>query len=167
MARFKLIEKPHFYKTTQGDPRLAPDSKASHSQARLGIELRRTGWGYFFKMFQALYVAVLISLLAMFIKPTNLDPRFGLGIGGLFAAVANSYVALSLIPDTGIMTLADIVNGLGVWMILLTVVQSAISLHLFKRLGAESLSRRFDQISFALMATGYVVLNVVLPMASN
>jgi len=65
------------------------------------------------------------------------------------------------------MTLADIVNGLGVWMILLTVVQSTISLHLFESLGAESLSWRFDQISFALMATDYVALNVVLPMASN
>lgn len=88
----------------------------------------------------------------MFIKPTNVDPRFGLGIGGLFAAAANSYAVSSLIPDTGMMTLADMVNGFGVWMILLTVVQSTVSLYLFERMGAESLSRRFDQVSFAVLS---------------
>ncbi len=167
VAGSQLIEKPHSYKTTQGDPRLQPNSKATYSQARLGISLQRTGWGYFFKMFQSLYVAVMIALLAMFIKPTNVDPRFGLGIGGLFAAVANSYVTSSLIPDTGVMTLADSVNCLGVWMILLTVMQSTISLYLFEHRGAETLSRCFDQVSFAVLSAGYVVLNIALPLAAS
>ncbi len=163
----QLIEKPHSYKTTRGDFRLDPGSKSNYSQARLGIDLRRGGWGYFFKMFQALYVAVMIAMLAMFIKPTNLDPRFGLGVGALFASVANSYVTSSLIPDTGVMTLADMVNGLGVWMILITVIQSTISLHIFERRGAERLSRRFDQLSFAVLSIGYVMLNLALPMAAT
>lgn len=162
-----LIEKAHSYKTTRGDPRLAQGTKSNYSQIRMGISLERSGWSYFFKMFQALYIAVAISMLSMFIKPTNVDPRFGLGIGGLFAAVANSYVTSSLIPDTGIMTLADMVNGLGIGMILLTVIQSTISLHLYERLGAESLSRRFDQLSFWILAIGYVALNLALPMAAN
>ena len=118
-------------------------------------------------MFQALYVAVTIAMLAMFIKPTNVDPRFGLGIGGLFAAVANSYVTSSLIPDTGIMTLSDIVNGLGAGMILVTVIQSTVSLHLYERLGAEALSRRFDQLSFAVLSIGYVTLNLALPIVAS
>jgi hypothetical protein len=162
-----LIEKPHSYKTTRGDPRLAPGTKSNYSQARLGIRMQRSGWGYFFKMFQSLYVAVTIAMLAMFVKPTHVDPRFGLGVGGLFAAVANSYATSSLIPDTGLMTLADMVNGFGVWMILLTVIQSTISLCLFEHLGAELLSRRFDQVSFAVLSTGYVAVNIALPLAAN
>ena len=109
----------------------------------------------------------MIALLAMFIKPTNVDPRFGLGIGGLFAAVANSYVTSSLIPDTGVITLADSVNGIGVWMILLTLIQSTISLYLFENSGAETLSHRFDQASFAVLTAGYVVLNIALPLAAS
>ena len=50
---------------------------------------------------------------------------------------------------------------------ILTALGLNPDLHLFESLGAESLSWRFDQISFALMATDYVALNVVLPMASN
>lgn len=163
----ELIEKPHSYKTTRGDPLLPTGIKSNYSQARLGFDLHRFGWGHFFKMFQSLYVALMISMLAMFIKPTNVDPRFGLGIGGLFAAVANSYAMASLIPDTGIMTLADMVNGVGVWMILLTVIQSTVSLHIFERLEAEELSRQFDKISFAILAVGCVSINLAMPLAAH
>ena len=167
ISQTKLIEKAHSYKTTRGDPRLAAGVQSIYSQARLGIGIQRPSWGFFFKMFQALYVAVTIAMLAMFIKPTNVDPRFGLGVGGLFAAVANSYVTSSLIPDTGIMTLSDIVNGLGAGMILVTVIQSTVSLYLFERLGAEALSHRFDQLSFAVLSIGYIALNVALPLAAS
>lgn len=160
----KIIEKPHSYKTTRGDPRLQDGIKTTYSQARLGFALIRSDWGYFLKMFQSLYIAVTIAMLAMFIKPTHVDPRFGLGIGGLFAAVANSYATSSLIPDTGIATLADVVNGLGTMMILVTVIQSAVSLYIFEHLGHESLSRRFDRVSFAVLAIGYVGVNLTLPL---
>jgi len=163
----RIVEKPHSYKTTRGDPRLVPGVKSTYSQCRLGIAIRRPSWGFYFKMFQALHVAVAIALLAMFVKPTNVDPRFGLGVGGLFAAVANSYVTAALIPDTGTMTLADTINGIGIGMILMTVIQSTVSLHLFERLGAESLSRRFDLWSFGVLATGYVALNLALPLAAS
>jgi hypothetical protein len=163
----RIIEKPHSYKTTRGDPRLPAGAKSTYSQCRLAIGLRRAGWGYYFKMFQSLYVAVFIAMLVMFVKPTNVDPRFGLGVGGLFAAVANSYVTASLIPDTGVMTVADLVNGLGIATILITVIQSTISLYLFERKGAESLSRRFDQLSFAAFFAGYILLNLALPIAAS
>ena len=162
----KIVEKPHSYKSTRGDPRLAHGVKSTYAQCRLGIGIRRPSWGFYFKMFQALHVAVAIALLAMFVKPTNVDPRFGLGVGGLFAAVANSYVTASLIPDTGTMTLADTINGIGIGMILMTVIQSTVSLYLFERLGAESLSRRFDQLSFGILAAGYLVLNLALSLAA-
>jgi hypothetical protein len=163
----QILEKPHSYKTTRGDPRLVPGVKSTYSQGRMGIGLRRGSWGFYVKMFQALYVAVVVAMLAMFVKPTNVDPRFGLGVGGLFAAVANSYVTGSLIPDTGVMTVADIVNGLGIGMVLMTVIQSTVSLYLFEQLGAESLSRRFDQLSFVILATGYLALNLALPLAAS
>jgi hypothetical protein len=163
----EILEKPHSYKTTRGDPRLAPGTKSTYSQCRLAIGLKRATWGYYFKMFQSLYVAVLIAMLAMFVKPTNVDPRFGLGVGGLFAAVANSYITSSLIPDTGVMTVADIVNGIGITTVLLTVIQSTVSLYIFERLGAEALSRRLDHLSFAIFAAGYVLLNLLMPLAAS
>jgi hypothetical protein len=160
-----VLEKPHSYKTTRGDPRLAPGSRATYSQLRLGIGLERSGWGLYFKLFQSLFVAVMLALLAFFIRPTEVDPRFGLGVGALFAAVANTYVIASQVPDTGVLALADVVSGVGIAVILLTVVQSTISLYLFNERGEEAVSRAFDRLSFAVLLPSYILLNVALPLA--
>jgi hypothetical protein len=162
-----VIEKPHSYKTTRGDPRLPAGTKSTYSQLRMGIPIERAGWGLFFKMFQSLYVAVLLAHLAFFIRPTEVDPRFGLGVGGLFAAVANAYVISSLVPDTGMLALADIINGVGIAAILLTVAQSTVSLHLYSVWGEEALSRAFDRLSFFIVLTFYVLLNFALPWTAS
>jgi hypothetical protein len=167
MAAPIVIEKPHSYKTTRGDPRLPLGTKSTYSQLRMGIPTERGGWGLFFKMFQSLYVAVLLALLAFFIRPTEVDPRFGLGVGALFAAVANAYVISSLVPDTGTLALADIINAVGIAAILLTVAQSTVSLNLYSVWGEEALSRAFDRLSFFIILVFYALLNVSLPWAAR
>jgi len=162
-----VLEKPHSYKTARGDPRLQQGAKSTYSQLRIGVGIERAGWGLYFKLFQSLYIAILLALLAFFIRPTEVDPRFGLGVGALFAGVANAYVISSLVPDTGVMALADIVNGVGIGVILLTVIQSTISLHLYSVRGAEAASRAFDRISFAVILPGYIFLNVLLPLGAS
>jgi hypothetical protein len=162
-----IIEKPHSYKTTRGDPRLPPGTASTYSQLRMGIHIERNGWGLFFKMFQSLYVAVVLALLAFFIRPTEVDPRFGLGVGALFAAVANAYVISTLVPDTGELALADIINGIGIGVILLSVIQSTISLHLFSIRGEEALSRTFDRVSFFVILPCYLLLNIALPLVAT
>jgi hypothetical protein len=159
------VEKPHSYKTSRGDPRLQ-GTKATFSQYRLGIWIRRDGWGFFLKMFLPLYVAVAVAILAFFIKPTDTDPRFGLGVGALFAAVANSYINSSMLPNTGVMSLADIISIIGTITILLTLIESTISLHLFDRKDKKMLSHRFDRLSFYVLLSGYIIFNVSLLMAA-
>lgn len=159
------IEKAHSYKSNLGDIRISDIS--TYSQYRMGIKIHRTSWGYYFKMFEALYVAVIISMLAMFIKPTNVDPRFGLGVGGLFAAVANMYVTTSFIPDNGTMTLADVVSAIGIWTILLTVVQSVISLYILEHQQNELFSKRLDRVCFFTFAICYLLINIALPFSAS
>lgn len=160
------LEKPHAYKTGRGDPHISPGAKTTYSQFRCAIKIRRPDGGLYIKMFQALYVACAIALLALFIKPTHVDPRFGLGVGALFAAVANSYTTSTLIPDTGTLTLADVVNGIGIAVILLSLLQSTISLYLFDRRGDERLSRRFDWFSFWVFLLGFLALNAGLVLSA-
>lgn len=167
MASWKIIEKPHSYKTTRGDPRLKSGTKSTYSQLRVGLFLDRDGWGLYFKMFQALYIALFIAFLACFIKPTDVDPRFGLGVGALFAAVANSYLVGSIVPDTGEMALADIVNGLGIVTILVTLVESTLSLYLYDIRGEQALSRRLDRVSFIIMLTGFIAANIAIALSAG
>jgi hypothetical protein len=160
-----LLEKAHSYKTSRGDPRLDAGSKSTFSQIRFALPIRRTGWGLYLKMFIALYVSVAIALLACFIKPINVDPRFGLGVGALFAAVANSYVVGSYVPDTGQLALADIVNSLGILTILVTLIESTVSLFLYERYGEKILSARLDRMSFAVILSGFTLANLAAVLA--
>lgn len=161
-----ILEKPHAYRSTHGDPRLTTGSDRIHSQLRLGIWIGRPSWGFYLKMFIALFGAVGVAILVFFIKPTDVDPRFGLGVGALFAVIANNYVTSSLVPDIGAMTLADMVNVVGIVTIFLTLLQSTISLHLYDRKGKKALSRLFDRVSFIVLLAGYVLINLALPVAA-
>lgn len=70
-------------------------------------------------------------------------------------------------PDTGVMTLADIVNHVGIITIFLSLMQSAISLYLYEKKGKKTLSRLFDRVSFVIFLPGYLVINLVLPWAAT
>ena len=161
-----ILEKPHAYRSTRGDPRLAAGTERLHSQLRLGIWVSRPSWGFYLKMFMALFGAVGVALLVFFIKPTDVDPRFGLGVGALFAVIANAYVTSSLVPDIGTMTLADMVNIVGIVTIFLALLQSTISLYLYDIKGKEAVSRMFDRISFVVLLAGYLAINLALPLAA-
>jgi hypothetical protein len=162
-----IVIQPHAYKTTRGDPRLAQQKPATFAQLIFGIWIKREGLGFYLKVLQGLFAAVAISFLVFFIKPTHVDPRFGLGACGFFGAVANSYITASLLPDTTVVSLADLVNGFGIFTIFLTLVQSTLSLYIFDMRGEEALSRRLDRISVIIFALGYVGINVALPLVAR
>lgn len=162
-----IVEKPHAYRSTHGNPRLAAGAERVHSQLRMGFWIRREGLGFYFKLFVALFVAVGIALLAFFIKPTDVDPRFGLGLGALAAVIVNTYVTSSLVPDTGVMTLADMLNQIAIVTIFISLAQSAISLYLYDRKDRKALSRLFDRVSFLTILPAYVVINLILPWAAT
>lgn len=121
---------------------------------------------HYIAIFQALFASVAIALLVFFIKPTHVDPRFGLGVGAFFAAVGSNAAIVSGLPQVDRVTLVNIVNGLGLLTVFLTLVQSTISLYIFDTLGRERLSRLFDYVSVAVILPCYVVVNVVLPRAA-
>jgi hypothetical protein len=167
VVKTKAVEKPHLYKTSLGDPRMASGNRSIRSQFRYGVWVQRDGWGFFFKLFQGLFASIAVAMAAFFIKPTDVDPRFGLGVGAFFASMANTYVTSSLIPDTGVMTLADIINGLAMATIFLTIVQSTISLYLYDILDQEEISKKFDKWSVWTFGIGAVIVNVLIPIAAK
>ena len=164
--KMAVIEKPHTYKTNFGDPRIE-NRKTTFSQLRAGIYISRPDLGFYFRIFIGLFVAVAASLLALRLKVTEVDPRFVLGSGALFVAVANFIIVSELIPETGITTLADMVNNLGLILILMTLIESSISLYLYKKKGEKELSRILDRLSFYLFLVIYIVINVVIIAVSR
>ena len=149
----------HGYRSNFGDTSLPSDNESTYSRYEYRVSLVRPGTGYTLKLFWGIYLATMIALLAFFIKPTDLDPRFGLGIGAVFAAMASAYITSSALPETNTTTMADDVNMLAIGYIFLSLVGSTVSLRLFAS-GKEVASRRLDMGSFWVLLVSYAALNI-------
>ncbi|MFK8161844.1 MAG: hypothetical protein AB8H12_05215 [Lewinella sp.] len=146
------------YPTDYGDPTL--DGESTYTQATVYFELKRKSQGLFFTLFTGIYVAFFISVLVFFIDPVDVDPRFGLSVGGLFAAVGNKYIVDSILPQSTSFTLVDKIHVMTYIFLLLCIVLSVISLRLWKNKKMVQ-SRRLDRVSFIVLTLLYIVLNLV------
>ncbi|MEO0126469.1 MAG: hypothetical protein ABIL44_01805 [candidate division WOR-3 bacterium] len=151
----------HTYKTNYGDISLPTNNASIYSRFIFSVDIIRPGYGYFFKLLFTVFIAALVALIALFIKPTDLDPRFGLGAGALFAAVASQVVIASLLPDTNIITLTDKLHIVSIFFIFLSIAESIVSLRLFTS-GKEESSRRLDRICFYIFLVVYAILNLLI-----
>jgi hypothetical protein len=166
IEQFHVVEMPHSYRTSRGLPGVPPETRATYSQPRFALVIDRGGWGLFTKLFQAMFVAVGVALLACFIRPIHVDPRFGLGVGGLFAAVANGYLVTANMPEGGDFSLADEITLLGIVTILVSIAGSAMSLFVYDSLGRHGLSQRLDRLTFWTILGCFAAALVMLVAAA-
>jgi len=127
----------------------------------------------FFKLFIGMYVSFFVAFIAMFIKVTNAEPRFGLPVGGLFAAIGNKYIMEGILPQSSEFTIVDTLHTFTIVAILLMILFSAVSLKLVPRHSSEDFgsSARFpfsrkqmnwiDKHGSKLILIGYVTLNII------
>jgi hypothetical protein len=160
---FAVKDDVHTYKTTYGDPELSGQSSYPRVTAVISI-VRNNSWRMLAKMLTGAYVAFLISCLVFFVSSENQDSRFGLCVGGLFAAIGNKYIVESIVPSTTTNTLMDNVHNLTFTFILLIVGFIIISLRLFES-GNErkhKMSLRLDKWAFFCILAVYITINVFL-----
>jgi hypothetical protein len=147
------------YNTTFGDPELS--LKSSYPSFNFEFEIsRRNSFLMLFKLITGLLVAFIISCCVFFIKPTNTDPRFGLSVGGLFAAIGNKYIIEGKVPATNQITLLDNIHNLTFVYILLITILSVISLRIYEKGTKKSkkLSKKIDRISVVTIMISYFLL---------
>jgi hypothetical protein len=166
LARFLVDTKIGGSTSGRFDPGLGGKRKA-RSQLILAMQVVPDSLGIYQKMFQALFASVAVALIALYIKPVHIDCRFGLPVGGFFAAVSNNIFVGTILPHADRLTLTDMVNSTGLFTIFFILVQSVISLHIYDTMGHERLSRFFDRVSFAVFLIGYVVVNLALPLSAR
>src|SRR5262249_50097517 len=117
------------YETAFGDTSLkSPHTEYSSYRATIGI--RRDASELFWKMFLGMYVSFLIAYICFYIHADNIDSRFGLSVGALFAAIGNKYIIDSALPESTTFTLVDALHGLTLFFIFLVIASSAYSLKL-------------------------------------
>ncbi len=162
ITRTTAASKLYSYKSKRGDPRMAEGRTAVHSRFVLAFLMVPPGAGLFLALFQALFASIAIAFVVFFIKPTQVDPRFGLGVGAFFAVVGNNIFAGSVLPFSSQISLSGMINGIGLVTIFFSLVQSTVSLYIFDIRRKERLSRFFDHVSFAAFLAGYAAVNLIL-----
>ncbi len=154
---FKIFTNIKKYETAFGDPTLEkPQSEFSAFIVNIGIE--RNSWWLFLKLFIGMYISFLLSFLCFFIHIDNIDSRFNLSVGSLFAVIGNKYVIDSALPESTSFTLVDTLHGLTMFFVFVIVACSAYSLILVKSNKLVE-AKRFDKAAAWIILAIYLVLN--------
>ncbi len=125
ITNFEVINGDNDYETGFGNQ----DSNLQiFSTLKIWMHIEREAWGLFAKIFIGMYIAFLIAIISFTPKPSELEPRFGLPVGGLFAAVGNKYIIDSLLPESSDFTLVDTLHALTYLAIFACLLVSAIAL---------------------------------------
>lgn len=151
---------PHRYDTDYG-MHATGDAASSYSRLEIQVDLMRTSYGVLFKSFWISLLSVVLGLLALLVKADDLDARFGMGVGSIFAASANSFVIADSLPPTTSVTLAEQINLIAVAVIFISVFVSIWSLRL-RYVGREGASLGLDRKAMLILGVLYLALNVLV-----
>jgi len=164
----KLVQKYHSYKTHRGEVIYADTDKAQETFSQLiyGIWIKRPGWGNYIKMFEGLFAAVAVAMLTFFIRTTTTN-RISLGVGAFFASVAATYVATRSLPNTGILTLTDVITGIAMLNVFLVIWHTIIATRLYELHQDEQMVHRFDMYGFIVFSIGFVLSNIALALSAS
>ncbi len=136
-------------------------NQSIYSKFNLTIKLERnSSISILFKLITGLLVAFIIALCVFFIKPINTDPRFGLCVGSLFAAVGNKYIVEGVIPPTANLSMLDQLHNLTFIFIIIIIISSIISLWIYEK-GTEKaieFSKGLDKTLFVTLLITFTVI---------
>ncbi len=159
ISDFNVADGTHLYETGFGDATPGRD-RQTFSTFILEMDIDRQALGLFMKIFLGMYIAFLIAAISFIPKPWELDPRFGLPVGGLFAAVGNKYIIDTVLPETSTFTLVDTLHTLTFLGIFAILVVSAICLKLYDT-GRQEACIRVNKIGSRIVITLYILANIL------
>ncbi len=161
---FNVFDSSYTYQTSFGNPYLKDNSSFSDLVVEIQIE-RKKIWITFYKLILGAYVSFFISVLIFFFRSSDVEPKFGLCVGGLFAAIGNKYIVESNVPASASLTLIDQIHNLTFIMILAIVVISMITLNISRQKGKWRLAKRIDRMAFYGITFIYIFFNIMLILA--
>lgn len=164
ISNFTVTKDVKEYTTVFGDP----SSDMLHSEYasfNIQIDIERNAWGLFMKIFIGMYIAFMISVLSFTTQPSELEPRFGLPVGGLFAAVGNKYIIDSLLPESSTFTLVDSLHATTFLAIFTTLLVSAISLHYYDK-GNTVRGNKISYWGSRIVVVSFVIINIIFILSA-
>ena len=116
------------YNSNFGDISLPTRDRSEFSRFTFSMDLRRENNEAAIKLLTTMIVAPLVAFAAFVIKPTDVNTRFGIGVGALFAVATSAVIVASAVPDSSALTAADKMHMVSMTFIFASLVQSVISM---------------------------------------
>ncbi|HTH55543.1 MAG TPA: hypothetical protein VL728_05815 [Cyclobacteriaceae bacterium] len=158
MTKFSVKASRNPYDTPFGDPR--PEVKGqTYSAINVSIDIEREAGGLFLKIFLGMYFAFLIAMVSFLSDTNEVEPRFGLPVGGLFAAVGNKYIIDSVLPESSQFSLVDILHSLTFFGIFTILIVSATALKLHNNNKVEQ-AHKLNLVGAIVVIVGYLAANI-------
>ncbi len=154
---FKVTTHVSTYNTSFGNPEPGHQVQ-KFSVFSIEMDIEREARGLFLKIFLGMYFAFLIALVSFLSDTNELEPRFGLPVGGLFAAVGNKYIIDSLLPESSQFSLVDILHSLTFLGIFAILSVSAIALKLHNADKVEA-AHKLNKVGALIVILAYIVAN--------
>ena len=151
----------HLYRTNYGDTSFPTNTESSYARYRFSIEVARPGYGRFLKVFFGLFISVLVSWCAFWVRPKESSPRVSLGIGATFAASAVTVTINNSLPDTNSVTMADKLIMLTLGIIVLSLAETIVALTLFAG-NQETTQQRLDRVCRWAFPVAYLAALAVI-----
>lgn len=144
------------YETTYGDPEYPPGHASTFSRAKFTIPIERPDHGTLYKVLFVVMVCAGVAYSSLLVPVEYVDPRFGLGVGALFAIIASEFIFAGMVPFTGALTIADKLHLLTCASVLFTIVVSVFSLRQWHH-DRRAMSLWIDRIAMVVFPPVYVV----------
>ena len=154
---FHVYRGANVYNTAFGDPRVI-STKSEYDTFNIKMTLERDAMGLFMKIFLGMYIAFFIGSISFFIDVKEVESRFALPVGGLFAAVGNKYIIDSLLPETSDYTLVDTLHSITFLFIFFTIFLNAYCVKLYEH-NKMFKAVRLNHVGSRIMISSYIVLN--------
>lgn len=153
LEKFFIQRSNYIYGTNYGDTS-STESKSAFSRVSFNIFIPGGGVNDFFKVYWNLFLSFLVAFMAILTKPEQLDQRFALAIGAIFATSASAIVISGSLPPSSHFVLADKLNFLTILSILFIAFASAVIFNLEEK-GYKRLAQWGNKWSFLLIFIFY------------
>jgi len=158
MDSFKVTASQSPYDTPFGDPR--PEVKGqTYSSIIISMDIEREAGGLFLKLFIGMYFAFLIAAVSFMSETNEVESRFGLPVGGLFAAVGNKYIIDSVLPESSQFSLVDILHSLTFFSIFCILMVSAVALKLHNNDRIDR-AHQINKVGAIVLIVSYTLANI-------
>ena len=149
-ANFDSDIQRRLYLTNYGDISLPTHAQSEYSRYVISWDIDRVGWGAAVKLLSTVILATGVAFVSFMVKPSDLDARFGMGVGALFAVAASAFVVSASVPDSASLTVADKMHMVALGFIFVTLLLSAFCLRLEVH-EREELAFRIDHWCLAVL----------------